>query len=212
MTWSAATGWRWLQGYDQTERKTVIRGTSPQGDVTQRRILLHHRADWRTRPTLIDQVAHLHFLVPWALLLNLLDASLQGLLALLCRLELSSQRLLGRAGLALAGLELADAVPEEVVDELHLGHACLEGGVLCGERIVRERGLEVGAVDGGGGAGRGLAYAEAVHRGRLEDSVAAQGLLEHVLGRDVGGVGKVGRAGARDWRLRAVGEARRDLA
>lgn len=174
-------------------------------------MLLHHGADRRASATLINEVAHLHLLVSWALLLNLLDAPLEGLLALLCRLELSSQRLLGSAGLALARFELADAVAEEVVDELHLGDARLERRVLGGQRVVRERGFEVRAVDGGGGAWGGLAQTEAVHRG-LEDGVAAQGLLEHVLRRDVGGVGKVGRAGARDGRLRAVGQAGRDLA
>jgi hypothetical protein len=175
-------------------------------------MLLHHRADWRSGAALVDQVAHLHLLVPRALFLDLLNAPLQGLLALLCGFELGSQRLLGCAGLALAGLELADAVAEEVVDELHLGDTGLERRVLRGERVVRERRFEVRAVHRRGRAGRRLAGdAEAVHGG-LKDDIAVQRLLEHVLGRDVGGVGEVGRAGARDGRLRAVGEAGRDLA
>lgn len=111
-------------------------------------MLLHHRADWRACPTLVDQVAHFHFLVPWALLLNLLDSSLQRLLALLCRLELSSQRLFSSTSLALAGLQLTDTVAEEVVDKLHLRDTRLQGGVLGGERVVGQRGFEVGAVDG----------------------------------------------------------------
>ena len=46
----------------------------------------------------------------------------------------------------------------------------------------------------------------------MEDGVAAEGLLEHVLRGDVGGVREVGGARARDGGLRAVGEARGDLA
>ena len=68
------------------------------------------------------------------------------------------------------------------------------------------------AVDRGSGAGGGLAQTEAVHGGRLENRIAVQGLFEHVLGRDVGGVAEVWCAGARDGRLRAFGETRRDLA
>lgn len=143
-----------------------------------------------------------------ALLLNLLDAPLERGLALLRRLQLSPQRLLGGARLALARLELADAVAEEVVDELHLAHARLERRVLRGEAVVAQRGLEVRAVDRRRRARRGLAEAEAV----LEDGVAAQRLLEHVLRGDVGGMRKVGGPRARDGRLRAVREARRDLA
>lgn len=163
-------------------------------------MLLHHRADWRACPTLVDQVAHFHFLVPWALLLNLLDSSLQRLLALLCRLELSSQRLFSSTSLALAGLQLTDTVAEEVVDKLHLRDTRLQGGVLGGERVVGQRGFEVGAVDGRRRARGRLAQVEAVH-GWLEDGIAAQGLLEHVLGSDVGGMSEVGRAGARDGGL-----------
>lgn len=46
----------------------------------------------------------------------------------------------------------------------------------------------------------------------MEDGVAAEGLLEHVLRGDVGGVREVGGPRARDGGLRAVGEARGDLA
>jgi hypothetical protein len=42
--------------------------------------------------------------------------------------------------------------------------------------------------------------------------VAVQGLLKHVLRRNVGGVQEVGRAGARNGRLRTIRETRRNFA
>lgn len=66
----------------------------------------------------------------------------------------------------------------------------------------------MGSVDGRvGGGGR----TKAKGRKGWGVEVAIQGLLKHMLGCNVG-VAKVGRAGARDGRLRAIGEGRGDLA
>lgn len=49
--------------------------------------------------------------------------------------------------------------------------------------------------------------AKCLHGGGVV-AITVQGLLEHVLRSDVGGVEKVGRASARDWRLRSLGKTR----
>ena len=174
----------------------------------KQRLLLDHGADGRASAALVHQIAHLHPLVSWALFLDFLQSPLEIRLALPDFFQLLPQTRLPLTGRLLALLQLTDTVAEEVVDELHLGDAGLESRVLGSQGVVGQRGLEVRAVDGRVGR-RGCTQAEAWQGGGME--VAVEGLLEQMLGRNVG-MAEVGGAGPRDGRLGAVGDGRRDLA
>lgn len=57
------------------------------------------------------------------------------------------------------------------------------------------------AVDRRCGARRGLSETKARQGWRVEHGFAMESAIKQVLGRNVGVEGKIGRAGARDWRL-----------
>lgn len=163
---------------------------------------VHHSIDGRASASIVNEIADVAepwLLMAWALLLDLIEAALETSLSLLDLLQLCPQLLLRLACGILAGLELGDTVPEEVVDELHFRHPGLQCSVLGGQGVVWQGGFEVRAVDGRVG-GRRSAVAESTERGRVE-GVDIQRLLEHVLGSNVVGVQEVGRASARHGRL-----------
>ena len=94
------------------------------------------------------QVAYAHLLVPWPILAQLAFAVVQlalqlflaagGCLELLAQLGLDLAATdLGALGRSLALLQLLDASTKQVVDELELGHTCLEPVVVADERLCR---------------------------------------------------------------------------
>lgn len=115
------------QSLDNQRKRLIARFSS----------LIYHGTDRRTRAALVHEFTHLHPLVPGAFVLNLIEPPLQVSLSLLNLLKLFPQCRFRLPRGLLALLELADAVTEQVIDELHLGNTSLERSVLRSKCFIR---------------------------------------------------------------------------